>query len=80
MSNQNLLGLSGVMYRAGVTSQLNAVPPHSATRCAFPPSLTGMSVEIVPSVWPGVRSGQVMSPVALATWDATMSRVRLQPA
>ena len=43
------------MYAVRLRSQLNIVPPHSATRCGVPLSFTGIRVEMVPSVWPGVR-------------------------
>ena len=43
--------------------KLNPVPPHSATRCGVPLSLTGMSVETVPGVCPGVSVNvSVVSP------------------
>src|ERR1700674_1669289 len=51
------------MYLVGPATQLNAVPPHSAARCGCPWSLTGMRVEMVPSVCPGVMySVRVVSP------------------
>ena len=45
------VGLEG----SGDRGKLNPVPPHSATRCGVPFSFTGISVETVPSVCPGVR-------------------------
>src|SRR5215510_12781603 len=44
----------GVKF-SGFGGKLNAVPPHVATVCATPRSLTWKIVEIVPGVWPGVR-------------------------
>ena len=61
-------------------TQLNAVPPQYAATWRVAPSSTGISVEIVPSVWPGVMcSVSVVSP-SVSFWPsvATSSRFGLR--
>ena len=62
--------------RSGVI-EVEAVPPHSAIKCCLPFSLTGISVEMVPGVCPGVRNnvGTVSPSVSFMPSVTTMSRL-----
>src|SRR5689334_21613675 len=48
-SNQYAAGRSGVIVK------LKPVPPHNAATWDVPRSFTGISVDTVPGVWPGVE-------------------------
>ena len=43
------------MKRAASGAKLNSVPPQSIATCFCPPSVSGINVDTVPFVWPGVR-------------------------